>query len=126
MKHFNTLLFLFILAFTIIGCSSDDNSKNTEVRIRLSNVSPFDYKNITVNTISFDQVNSGEKTAYKTFEIAYRYGFIELEIDGATHTIQPIDYVGETPLKNGDYTYQISANDSKEQYGKLDLTLVED
>jgi hypothetical protein len=29
-------------------------------------------------------------------------------------------------LGNGNYTYQIDANDSQEQYGMLSLTLIED
>jgi len=123
MKHFNTIFFFFTI-LTCIGCS--DNSKPTEVSIRLSNVSAFDFKNIKVNTTDFEDVNSGEKTAYKTFDKAYRYGFIELDIDGSTYTIQPIDYVGETPLESGAYTYEINASDSEEQYGKLTLVLLED
>ncbi|WP_370477711.1 hypothetical protein [Tamlana flava] len=49
-----------------------------------------------------------------------------MEIDGEVYTIQPIDFVGETPLEKGKYTYQIDANDSTEQYGKLSLTLIEE
>lgn len=87
-------------------------------------MSQFDFQNITVNNVNFQNVNSGQSTQYKMFETAYRYAFIELEIEGNIYTIQPIDYVGETPLGNGDYTYQINANDSQDQYGKLSLILV--
>lgn len=62
----------------------------------------------------------------KIFQKAYRYAFVELEIDGETYTLQPIDYVGDSPLKNGLYTYQIDANDSQEQYGRLSLILVKE
>ena len=113
---FTTIIFLF-------GCSNDDNS--SEVRIRIANISQFDFQNIVVTTTTFEDTKSGENTDYKMFEFAYRYAFIELEIEGNTHTLQPIDFVGETPLKNGNYTYQIDANDSQGRYGKLSLTLVE-
>jgi hypothetical protein len=96
----------------------------------LSNVSQFNFQNIVVNTttgnMNFENISSQQMTNFKTFQTAYRYAFVELEIDGQTFTLQPIDYVGETPLENGNYTYQIDANDSREQYGKLSLTLIEE
>jgi len=122
------ILILIISISTLISCSSDDDNNTSELNIRLSNVSQYDFQNIVVNTTSgntsFENISSEQMTNYKTFETAYRYAFVELEIDGETYTLQPIDYVGETPLENGNYTYQIDANDSQEQYGKLTLTLI--
>jgi hypothetical protein len=114
-----------------MGCSDPDRDEDLlGVSIRLSNISAFDFKNIVVDTStgerSFEDINSGESTFYQVFELAYRYAFIELEIDGQTFTIQPIDYVGETPLQNRLYTYQLDANNSQDQYGRLTLTLIED
>ncbi len=124
------ILFLIISISTLISCSSDDDNNTSELNIRLSNVSQYDFRNIVVNTTTgntnFENINSQEKTNYKTFETAYRYAFVKLEIDGETYTIQPIDYFGETPLENGNYTYQIDVNDSEEHYGKLSLTLIEE
>ena len=62
---------------------------------------------------------------YQTFDLAYRYAFVELEIDGKTYTLQPIDYVGETPLENGNYTYSIEAA-INERYNTLSLNLMYD
>ena len=119
---------LFVSSF--FSCSNDDGTRSSEIRIRLSNVSAFTFQNIVVNTttgnVGFENLNPGQTTNFKTFETAYRYAFVELEIEGKTYTLQPIDYVGETPLENGNYTYQIDANNSQEQYGKLSLTLVEE
>ncbi len=122
---------ILILILSIsMSCSGDDDSNTSELNIRLSNVSPYNFQNIVVNTgtgnTNFENINSQQKTGYKTFETAYRYAFVELEIDGETYTLQPIDYVGETLLENGNYTYEIDANDSQEQYGKLTLTLIEE
>lgn len=124
---------IFILIFsisTLISCSGDDDNKTSKLNIRLSNVSQFDFQNIVVNTstgnTSYEDIGSQQMTGYKSFQTAYRYAFVELQIDGETYTIQPIDYVGETPLKNGNYTYQIDANDSQERYHKLSLTLIEE
>ncbi|RXQ92203.1 hypothetical protein EO244_11680 [Ancylomarina salipaludis] len=121
-------LILCITIVTLFGCSKDN--ENNEVKIRLSNVSQYDFQNIVVNTttgdVNFENLKSGQKSEYKDFDKAYSYAFVELEIDGKTYTLQPIDYVGETLLKNGNYTYQLDANDTDDQYTKLSLTLIKD
>lgn len=123
-----TILILFCVIL-LIGCSNDN--KTAEVSIRLSNVSEFNFENIVVDTstgkVDFENIDSGEQTDYKTFERAYRYAFVQLEIEGKTYTLQPIDYVGEETLKTGNYTYEIDATSSEEEeYGNLSLTLVKD
>lgn len=126
MKKILSLVILLLL----FGCSVTDDSSRSGINIRLSNVSPYEFHNIVVNTttgnIDFGALKSGQKTEYKTFETAYRYAFFELEIEGETYSIQPRDYVGETPLENGNYTYQIDTDDSQEQHGKLTLNLIEE
>lgn len=124
-------LFLLIISISgFIGCSNGNDNNSSELNIRLSNVSQFDFQNIVVNTSTgntdYEDIGPQQKTSYKTFQTAYRYAFVELQIDGETYTLQPIDYVGETPLENGNYTYQIDANTSQDQYGKLSLSLIEE
>jgi hypothetical protein len=123
------ILLLIISISALVSCSNNDDDL-TILKIRLLNVSPFEFQNIIVNTsnidVDFKNIKTGEYTEYKAFESAYRYAFTELVIDGKTYTYQPIDYVGETLLENGKYTYQINANTSDEQYGKLSLTLIEE
>jgi Tfp pilus assembly protein PilP len=117
------LVFISILA--LVGCSGDDDNNASEINIRLSNISQFDFQNIVVNTTTgntnFENISYQQTTNYKIFETAYRYAFVELQIDGETYRYQPIDYVGETPLENGNYTYQIGVEDSG-----LSLILIED
>lgn len=126
-------IFILLSFFSgaIIGCSIlSGNDDPSAVYIRLGNVSPYNYQNIRVSTsgeaVNYGDLASGEFSEYKAFEIAYRYGFVELEINGNTYTLQPIDYVGETPLSNGWYTYQVNANDSDERFSKLSLSLVKE
>ena len=113
---------LILVSIFILSCSQDDSN---EVSIRVKNTSQFEYIDIVVGQQNYGTISSNESSNYKQFDIAYRYNFIELKIDGETFTIQPIDYVGETPLQNGKYTYEVNANDSNEQYSRLSLTLVE-
>lgn len=124
-------LLLPITSFLIfISCTDNKGAIESNANIRLSNISQFDFNNVIVNTwdkeIKFGNLNSGQTTDYKFFKIAYRYAFVELSINGETYTLQPIDYVGELPLDSGNYTYQINANDSQEQYEKLSLVLIEE
>ena len=119
---------ILILAVILISCSSDD--ENGEINIRLSNVSNHHYENVVVNTstgrVNYEDLNPGEVSDYKSFEIAYRYAFIELSIDGEVFTLQPIDYVGEKRLEPGNYTYEVGVNDSPDQPSTLTLTLAEE
>jgi len=122
------IFILILIVASFYNCKNDNDTSN--VNIRLANVSQFKYQNIIVDTstgiVNFDDLNAQQSSEYRTFEKAYSYAFIELQIDGNTYTFQPIDYVGESLLKNGYYTYQIDANESQEQYGTLSLTLIED
>ncbi|GGC63624.1 hypothetical protein GCM10011387_16570 [Pedobacter quisquiliarum] len=127
MKKF---LILVITIVAMISCSKDGSDNPSGLKIRLSNSSQYNFKDIVINTttgdVNFGNLNSGQKTEYKEFNKAYRYAFVKLEIDGKTYTIQPIDYVGETTLKNGSYTYQIDVNNTQDQYTNLNLTLIEE
>ena len=108
----------------IYGCSSSDES--SDLQIRISNVSEFNYENINVNAsgeiVNFGNLDSNSKSEFRTFDLAYRYAFVEFQINGETFTLQPIDYVGETPLENGKYSYEINVNPSS-QFQKVTLEL---
>ena len=118
---------IFVALALLSACSKETG--NEEVNIRLSNVSEVDFENIIVNTstgdVSFGVLASQSVSDYKSFEMAYRYAFIELTANGNTYTLQPIDYVGETPLDKGHYTYVLDL-EGQEQYSSLIATLVED
>ncbi|MDZ7808469.1 MAG: hypothetical protein U5K71_15355 [Gracilimonas sp.] len=123
--------FLILALSALIGCSVFSGNDNpSKVNIRLSNVSPYTYQDIRVSTtgddVNFGDLRSSQFTDYSVFETAYRYAFVELQINDSTYTLQPIDYVGETPLKSGRYTYQIDADDSEDRFSRLSLTLIED
>ncbi len=122
--HISLLLFLFLL----ISCGGDDGDVTLEsVEIRVTNISSYQYDNVFVNTsggeANFGTIKAGESSNYQSFEKAYRYAFVELEIDGKVFTIQPIDYVGETLLDIGRYSYRINADTTFTQFGGLSIEL---
>lgn len=122
-------MILLTLITIFLSCSESDVNKSA-VNIRLANTSIYDYENIVINTttgdVNFGDLKSGSISDYKVFETAYRYAYVKLEINGNILRIQPIDYVGETPLKNGNYTYEIHTDSPNEEYGALSIELVVD
>ncbi len=123
MKRLGCLLFII---YILSACSSYETGS---LQIRIGNKSPFNFTNIKVNTsgntVNFDDLKSGIYSEYKIFDLAYKYAFIQLEINSETYTLQPIDFVGETPLENGNYTYEIDI-DLDSQFHQIILTLKTD
>ncbi|MEL6809883.1 MAG: hypothetical protein AAFP76_00920 [Bacteroidota bacterium] len=106
------LLLLVLITTIITSCrNDDDNSTSNGVNIRLENVSLSTYSDIIVNTstgdVSFENLVPGQRSAYTSFDLAYRYAYISLQANGEAYVFQPIDYVGETPLTAGNYTYRV-------------------
>lgn len=122
----NAIFFLLPVFFFLNGCSPD-SPDNDAIRIRIKNTSAFNYENVYVNTSggenNYGNLQSGQTSEYKEFASAYRYAYIRLEVNGQTAVVQPIDYVGETLLENGNYTYELST-DGTSSY--LDLVFKED
>ena len=117
------IVVLIVLATILFSCKKDEAGC---LLIRIENISDFKYNNILVNTgggeKDYGKLASGKKSVYKSFESAYQYAYVEFEADGEIYKIQPFDYVGETPLANGKYTYQLYLN----EFGESSLMFVED
>ena len=122
------LIILTITMGIVTSCSNDDLIK--DVNLRLSNVTTSDFENIIVDTgtgrVRFENLNSGEISEYQNFTQAYRYAYIELDVDGETYTLQPIDYVGETLLDDGNYTYELDLVDYGNDNIGLNINFVEE
>ncbi len=120
--------FLYLSIFTLLFFTCTEGESESEVSIRIENVSDYDYQSVLVNAwdtnVQYGDVKSGETTDYQSHPLAYRYAFVRLSISGDTTVIQPIDFVGETPLSPGRYTYAIDADDSQEYYGRLTMELI--
>ena len=112
------LLCMFaLLALLHFSCSRDkamdgDVEAKNEVQIRIKNASLLPYQNIEVNTSggvnNFGNLSDSQLSDYKTFDFAYPYSFVKLQINGEPYVIEPIDYTSLNRLENGKYTYEIS------------------
>lgn len=122
------LFVLFFVLFVITSCSEENDPDG--VMIRVENSSTLDFKDILVSSgsgnVEFGDLKAGKKSDYKKFESAYRYGFVSLLADGKELKIQPFDYVGETPLSKGQYTYKFNVDSSDPENPSLTLELVVD
>ncbi|MBE9463012.1 hypothetical protein ACFP1I_14575 [Dyadobacter subterraneus] len=119
------LLCLFVgIVFLQLSCSKDKELSNdieaqSQVQIRIRNASLLPYDDIEVNTSGginkFGTVADSQLSDYKTFDFAYRYSFVKLNINGEPYIIQPIDYTGEHKLESGKYTYEIHLDPESNQ-----------
>jgi hypothetical protein len=79
--------------------------------IRIHNVSTYDYDELQVGQEAYGTLPAGTFSEYRDFGTAYRYNYVLLRIGADEFVIQPIDYVGETPLGGGMFTYEIDVVD---------------
>ena len=95
----------------ISDCNSDDKKTN----IRVLNSSDYDFCNVVISTTgecrNHGKIKSGKYTCYREYDKAYNYAYVSLMIDGEDLVIQPIDYVGETPLGIGYFTYHLDVEE---------------
>lgn len=113
------------LAVATAACSSPFEPSG-DVHIRVANESSFAFGRVEVgfpeSSVDYGSVKAHSVSTYSRVESAYRYAYIEVQIGGEELRIQPIDYVGETPLEPGRYTYALNVTIE----GYLTLTLRED
>lgn len=98
-------------ALTLLGCSNPFGPSGG-VNVRVANNSSFSFDRVEVvfpeNRVDYGGVRANGVSEYAPVTAAYRYAYIEVQIGGQVLKIQPIDYVGETPLEAGRYTYQLN------------------
>ncbi|GLB53219.1 hypothetical protein NBRC110019_22590 [Neptunitalea chrysea] len=124
------LVLIIGVLLSSISCNSDD-SGTSRVEIRVHNTSDYTYSNIYMDVAtgnkSYGDLEPDGYSDYKVLNLAYNIAYIQLEIDGETYYMQPIDYDSEEPLSGGTYTYDIDASDdTTDAYGRLSLTVVSD
>ncbi|WP_143569703.1 hypothetical protein [Tenacibaculum agarivorans] len=101
--------FLFIIFF--LSCSTSESIEG-EIRIRLKNNSNITFENATFNEVNFGNLKPNETSDYKAFETSYSYGSVNITIEGQQYGWMPIDFVGETPLESGNYTFEYNFNET--------------
>lgn len=85
-------------------------SNAVQVRIRNDSAVTFDRVDLWLDRVS--GLAPGASSDYLTPPgPAYRYAKVVVTISGREIVLQPVDFVGETPLEPGRYTYALSVTD---------------
>lgn len=107
-NHIHLILVLFIFS---LGCTDrDDNVSAVNIRVKNNNSFTYDTVQVGGATQIHENVAAGSFSDYLEYEEAYRYAYIEIDTAGTKYILQPIDFVGETPLSPGFYTYALELN----------------
>lgn len=97
------------------------------VEIRVANRSDRDFERVVAtfepDRVDYGAVAKGATSKYHKVQQAYRYALVEVTAGGQTFRFHPIDYVGETLLEPGRYTYALNIESSD---NTVTIDLVED
>jgi hypothetical protein len=100
---------LFLIATVFMGCSDrDDDLQGVSIRIKNESSLTFDTVQVGANESVHENIGPDEYSGYLEYETAYSYAYINITAGAENYILQPIDFVGETPLENGFYTYGLS------------------
>ena len=109
MKRFALLL---LIATVIIACADrDDNLEGVNIRIKNESSVTFDTVQVGGDEMIHENIGPEEYSGYLEYETAYSYAYINIMVGEENYVLQPIDFVGETPLENGFYTYVLSISE---------------
>ena len=117
-------LVLFLLS---LCCLLSADITYSETRVRVKNDSGYDFQNVRVNfkgqVENYGPLSSGKASDYRRISLAYRYAYIEVVVAGGQYKLQPKDYVGETPLEAGWFTYKLNFDPA---HKTVDLHLIKE
>lgn len=113
-------LLMVVLALGLGSCKKDKM-----VLIRIENGTGHDMTAITVggpeDIHEYEDLKEGDKSDYKVYQKAYRYAYLSFKIGESDFVVQPIDYVGESLLEPGKYTYLVTISDLDTPWANIDL-----
>lgn len=91
------------------------------VSVRIRNASGVSFDRVQVlfpdgQKVDYGPLRPSSATDYAAVGVAYKYSYVKVTTAGMDYMYQPIDFVGETPLKPGHYTYELALD-----HGRVDL-----
>ncbi len=121
------ILTLFFLLFSACGIQ---DGRPDGVFIRIQNNSDVNFEKVTIQSGNeeqfFGEVLSRTSSEYKEFDYAFRFATVWLIAGGQDFSLIPRDYVGETPLRDGFYTYRIGLSSANLPDADLTFELIEE
>jgi hypothetical protein len=106
---------IFVGALLFFACSDAVSPGDGDIQIRIGNESSSPFSNVAVifpeQEVDYGAVRVGGVSNYRRVTVAYGYARIDVQIGSTALRIQPIDYVGESQLQPGRYTYALDIID---------------
>jgi hypothetical protein len=98
--------------------------KPVQIRVRNGGTAPLG--NVRINflgtVVEFGTIAPGETTEYHAVEKSYSYARIDASVGGKPGRVQPIDFVGESLLPPGKYTWTLVGNsEAADEFSRLTL-----
>ena len=104
-------LLALIALFVFAGCPAPTES-SVGVNIRVVNESSLAFSDVDVvfpqDSVDYGGVPAHGASDYRRVTQAYSSALIIVRVGGEELRLQPIDYVGESPLAAGRYTYALN------------------
>jgi hypothetical protein len=114
-------LLLLPLAALLSACGDPVGSADGDLQFRVENGSLVPLDQVIVGfpeeRVTYGRLSPGERSAYRDISSAYGYAYVEVRVGDLTSVQQPIDYVGESLLPPGRYTYIILPSDLGDPWG---------
>ena len=109
-----TRIFVAVLVATMLGGCTSPFEATDHVETRFRNATPSTLTNISLawpgGSMQVAALAPGASSAFERHDGAYSYGALAVTMNGTVRRLQPIDYVGESPLAAGRYTYVLSTS----------------
>lgn len=122
--HSRKLALVPILCVALAGCDVDETYAPVDIRVRNESAvvmhdvvigfpgpaeggNPVQPGNAESGDVSYGTIAPSQATPYRTIARAYSYAAVRLTVDGEPFELTPDDYVGESLLERGRYTYEL-------------------
>jgi hypothetical protein len=115
----------------VVNPAAEKEISQKDVMIRIANHGDVELQDVSVRfpsqTEEYGNILPGQATEYRKIGKAYRYARVRAIANGKELLLQPTDYVGETLLQGGNYTYVLKNKpDAVDKYDRLWLEFVEE
>ena len=133
------LFYILTITFLITSnsCKKEKASTLSQAEIRVLNATPWKFydcyidptqtlsTSLTSNAHNYGDIEVDSTSDYYTFPLldVYRYSWARLNMNSQLYYLLPYDYIGETALPKGKYTYKITY---LQNFDRLQLELIED
>jgi len=112
------IAFAFFSIALLVSCDEEIETKPNytdinpnDVEIAVKNETSFQLDSFNINTSGgnqyYNSISVGSTSAFKTYRFSYDYFYIRFKVNEIVFLRQPIDYIGEEKIQNGQYRLKI-------------------